>query len=146
MREINQAGISLIKTFEGFKPNVYLDLVGIATCGYGHVVRSGENFSGGLTEQQAEELLFRDLQTAVRSVLRLITVPLTDNQFAALVSFVFNLGGGKLQVSTLRKKVNRNAPFNEIYDEFIKWSFAGGKKSKGLLRRRIAEAQLFGLS
>ena len=75
-------------------------------------------------------------------MLRLIKIPLTDNQFAALVSFTFNLGGGALQRSTLRQKVNRKE-HGEVPAEFMKWVRAGGRKLPGLIKRRAAEAALY---
>lgn len=140
MREINEAGIQLIKRFEGFRANTYPDIAGYLTIGFGHLVKSGEDFSSGTTESQALDLLYADLRRAEASVSRLINVPLTDNQFAALVSFTFNLGGAALQCSTLRRKINRG---ESTQGEWEKWCFVGGKKSKGLSKRRIAEAQLF---
>jgi lysozyme len=83
-----------------------------------------------------------DVQTAERAVLRLITVPLTDGQFDALVSFTFNLGAGALQRSTLRRKINRGDHAN-VPAEFRKWVWAGGRKLEGLVRRREAEAALY---
>lgn len=84
-------------------------------------------------------MLRRDVVSAERSVLRLITVPLTDGQFDALVSFTFNLGAGALQRSTLRQKVNRKE-HGEAAAELLKWCWAGGRKLAGLLARRKAEA------
>lgn len=80
---------------------------GYPTIGYGHVVKEHENFSCGISEEEAEDLLRQDVGEAEKGVLRLIDMPLTDNQFNALVSFTFNLGSGALQRSTLRRKVNR---------------------------------------
>lgn len=79
---------------------------------------------------------------AERAVLRLISVPLTDGQFDALVSFTFNLGAGALQRSTLRRKMNRGEA-EDVPAEFMKWVWAGGRKLKGLIKRRCAEALLF---
>ena len=76
-------------------------------------------------------------------MLRLVTVPLTDGQFDALTSFTFNLGGGALQRSTLRRKVNREE-HSAVPGEFRRWVWAGGRKLKGLVRRREAEAALYG--
>ena len=76
---------------------------------------------------------------AERAVLRLIRVRLADDQFDALVSFTFNLGAGALQRSTLRRKVNREE-HGEVPPEFMRWVWAGGRKLKGLIRRRAAEA------
>ena len=75
-------------------------------------------------------------------MLRLIRVPLEDGQFDALSSFAFNLGGGALQRSTLRRKVNREE-HDAVPDEFRRWVWAGGRKLKGLVRRRAAEAALY---
>ena len=84
-------------------------------------------------------LLSALLIIAERAVLRLIKVPLTDGQFDALVSFTFNLGSGALQRSTLRRKVNREE-HEEVPAEFMRWVWAGGRKLKGLVRRREAES------
>ena len=141
MRRITQAGLDLIKQFEGFSPTVYICPAGYPTIGYGHVVKSqeSERFAGGITKEQAEVLLRQDLQTAERAVLRLITLPITDGQFDALVSFTFNLGAGALQRSTLRRKVNRR-DHATVPAEFRKWVWAGGRRLEGLVRRRQAEA------
>ena len=79
---------------------------------------------------------------AERAVCRLIHVPLTDNQFDALVSFTYNLGADALQRSTLRCKVNR-AQHQDVPIEFMRWIWAGGKKLPGLIKRRLAEASLY---
>lgn len=77
-----------------------------------------------------------------RTVLRLINVPLTHNQFDTLVSFTYNLGGGALQSSTLRRKINREE-HAEAPEQFLRWVFAGRRKLKGLVSRRQAEADLY---
>jgi GH24 family phage-related lysozyme (muramidase) len=144
MSHVTQSGIDLIKHFEGFSAAIYICLAGYPTIGYGHAVNPDERqqFASGITAKQAESLLRRDLQTAEHAVLRLITVPLTDGQFDALVSFTFNLGAGALQRSTLRRKVNRGDHTN-VPPEFRKWVWAGGRKLEGLVRRREAEAALY---
>ena len=142
MRHITQNGLDLIKRFEGFSRTVYLCPAGYPTIGYGHVVKDNEDFSAGIDEAQAEELLRQDAQIAERAVLRLINVPLTDGQFDALVSFTYNLGGGALQRSTLRRKINREE-HAEVPEQFMRWVWAGGRKLKGLVRRRAAESDLY---
>ena len=109
MRHVTEEGLDLIKRFEGFSPTIYICPAGYPTIGYGHVVLTHERdqFATGITPAQANELLREDAAIAERAVLRLISVPLTDGQFDALVSFTFNLGAGALQRSTLRRKVNR---------------------------------------
>lgn len=144
IREINEAGRDLIQLFESFSPTVYICPTGYPTVGYGHVVRAGEVFDVPLTQEQGEELFSRDLVVYERSVCSLIGVPLSDNQYAALVSFTFNLGGGALQCSTLRSMINREE-YVDAADEFPKWCWGGKpkRKLKGLLRRRYHEAFLF---
>lgn len=144
MRHITQEGLDLIKRFEGFSPIIYICPAGYPTIGYGHLVRDHEQdrYQQGITEQEAEDLLRRDVQGAERAVLRLIDVPLTDGQYDALVSFTFNLGAGALQRSTLRRKVNREA-HAEVPAQLMRWVWAGGRRLRGLVRRRSAEAKLY---
>ena len=144
MRHITQEGLDLIKRFEGFSPTIYICPAGYPSIGYGHVVREDERkrFADGIDEQEAEDLLQRDVRWAERGVLQLIDVPLTDGQFAALVSFTFNLGTGALQRSTLRRKVNRDE-HEQVPREFMQWVWAGGRRLKGLERRRKAEVGLY---
>ena len=144
MRNITQNGLDLIKRFEGFSRTVYFCPADYPTIGYGHVVKDDEDFSAGIDESQAEELLRQDAQIAERAVLRLINVPLTDGQFDALVSFTYNLGGGALQRSTLRRKINREE-HAEVPEQFMRWVWAGGRKLKGLMLRRKAEILLYKL-
>lgn len=144
MRNITENGLSLIKNYEKLAINTYICPAGYPTIGYGHVVKPAEatSFANGINEHQANALLAADVGVAECAVLRLISVPLTDGQFDALVSFTFNLGAGALQRSTLRRKVNRG-DHDEVPAEFMKWGWAGGRKLKGLIRRRAAEVVLF---
>ena len=147
MRHVTQEGLSLIKRFEGFSPTIYPDAAGLPTSGYGHLLRPGEAemFRRGISHEAAIALLIKDVEAAERSVLRLITVPLTSSQFDALVSFTFNLGGGALQRSTLRRKVNREE-HDDVPSELVKWVWAGGKKLRGLVKRREAEATCYAVA
>ncbi len=144
MRHVTQEGLDLIKRFEGFSPAVYICPGGWPTIGYGHVVRGDEReqFEDGIEESIGEELLRLDVEVAERAVLRLIQVPLSDGQFDALVSFTFNLGAGALQRSTLRRKVNREE-HADMPAEFLRWVWAGGRRLKGLARRRKAETKRY---
>ena len=146
MRYITREGLDLIKRFEGFSPEIYTCPVGYPTIGYGHLVldRERDRFAGGISREEAEELLKRDVLWAEKGVLRLISVPLTDGQFDALVSFTFNLGTGALQRSTLRRKVNREE-HAQVPREFMRWVWAGGRKLKGLIKRRTDEILLYSL-
>lgn len=141
MRHVTEAGLNLIKRFEGFSTTIYICPAGYPTIGYGHVVLAHEKdqFATGITQAEATELLRKDVRIAERAVLRLISVPLTDGQFDALVSFTFNLGAGALQRSTLRRKVNRGE-HEGVPTELMKWVWSAGKRLTGLVRRRKAEA------
>lgn len=142
MRNTSQEGIDLIKRFEGFSATTYIDAAGHPTIGYGHLIRKGQEFNEPISKKEGELLLRHDVRVAELAVLRMINVELTDQQFDALVSFTFNLGGGALQRSTLRRKVNRQE-HEEVPREFLRWIYAGGRKLRGLLRRRTAEATLY---
>lgn len=138
---ISQKGIDLIKQYEGWSAVPYMCSANKKTIGYGHVMLPGENWST-ITEEFGEDLLQKDLEKFEAHVLKLVKVPMTQDQFDALVSFTFNLGPGSLQKSTLLRKVNAQE-FDAASKEFSKWVFAAGKKLKGLERRREAEAKLF---
>jgi lysozyme len=138
----SDAGVAFIAGWEGEVLHVYKDCVGIPTVGVGHVVLQGEDFSHGITHEQALEILRKDLGKAEQAVARNIRVPLTQNQFDALVSLVFNAGAGAVKGSTLAIKLNAG-DYAGAADEFPKWCHAGGKVNAGLLRRRMSEQQMF---
>jgi len=140
------AGLEIIKRFEGWSPVPYLDPIGIPTIGYGSIWGlDGKRVAMTHLEINTiigEALLARELVHVEQAVNRLIRVPLTDGQFAALVSFTFNLGSGRLQGSTLRMKANRGDMLGAA-DEFPKWRRAGGRILRGLVRRRAEERALW---
>ncbi len=146
MRTINEHGIELIKHFESLRLKAYQDSVGVWTIGWGHTGlthNDGTVYEGReITEDEAVELLKRDLKTFEEAVEKCVDVDIDDNQFSALVSFAFNLGETNLNRSTLLKKLNGEQYFNAS-KEFKKWSRAGGKRLGGLVRRRISERNLF---
>ena len=129
----NEAGLQLIESFEGLRLNSYQDSVGVWTIGYGHTqgVKPGQT----ITQQQAQAFLQQDLGVAESAVNKL-GLTLTDNQFAALVSFTFNLGGGNL--NKLLSQGLAAAP-----DRILLFDHAGGRVLPGLTRRRQAERALF---
>lgn len=100
MRHVTDAGLDLIKRFEGFSPTIYICPAYYPTIGYGHVVlaHEREQFAVGITQAEATDILRKDVGIAERTVVRLISAPLTDGQFDALVSFTFNLGAGRYSV------------------------------------------------
>lgn len=141
-RLINSAGLALIKEYEGLRLEPYKDTGGIWTCGYGHI--KGVTEFTHCTPEIAEAWLESDLMEAEEAVSHLVTVRLTDNQFAALVSFTFNLGRGALAKSTLLKKLNEGG--YDLVPACIKsWVFDNGKVIPGLVRRRNAESTLWSM-
>jgi lysozyme len=142
-------GAQFIGRFEGFRGNLYNDAAGHCTIGYGHLVHLGRcngsepaEFRSGIGEQQAEKLLRRDAQTAADAVRRFVHVPLDQAQFDALVSFVYNLGAGAFEGSTLLKDLNAHN-FAAVPGQLEQWVHAGGQVLPGLVARRKAEARLF---
>lgn len=138
--KINDRGLAIVKKFEGLELKSYQDSVGVWTIGYGHT--KGVKKDQSCTESQAEAWLREDLAEAEAAVTRLVTAPLTSNQFSALVSFTFNLGAGNLTTSTLRRLLNRK-DYGGAANQFLHWAHAGGKLLLGLQRRRQAERELF---
>lgn len=133
--------VELIKRFEGLKLETYKCPAGVLTIGYGH---TGADVVCGMkiTAEEAERLLRDDLRHFEWRVQQLVTVPLTQGQFDALVSFAFNVGLGALERSTLLRKLNAE-DYKGAAAEFGRWTKAGGKDLPGLIRRRRAERQLF---
>jgi lysozyme len=143
-RQINEAGLKLIKDFEGVSLVVYKDIAGHLTVGYGHMDDSMDP-AGTITQAQADQYLIEDLASHEDDVSALVKVDVTDNQFAALVSFCYNLGASALKRSTLLKCVN-SYNFEDAAKAFAPWDMSGGRTVEGLTRRRAAEAALFSLS
>ncbi len=146
-REINQAGLDLVTSFEGFYADAYICPAGVLTIGYGH---TGDDVAEGqcINMTTAEDLLSKDMESAAKSVERLVTVPLSGNQFAALASFAFNCGATNLGASTLLKKLNLG-DYDAVPTELCRWvkarDPATGKKRTlaGLVRRRSVEGALW---
>ena len=146
---INDLGKELIKGHEGLMLKAYPDPATGGepwTIGYGNTfyedgskVKPGEK----ITKDRAEKILNHVLDGFSQKVKDLIKSNVTDNQFAALVSFAYNCGIGNLQKSTLLKKVNANPSDPTIRDEFAKWNKAAGKVMAGLTKRRADEANLY---
>lgn len=143
----SQAGIDIIKRFEGFRAKPYLCSAHIPTIGYGTTVYpSGRRVTMSdeeITESEACVYIKYDLERFERAVSRLVKSKINQNQFDALVSFTYNLGDGALEKSTLLKKVNANPLDPSIKTEFGKWIKAGGNIIVGLINRRKAELNLY---
>ena len=133
-------GIDLIKKYEGLRLNAYLDAVGVWTIGYGHTLNVKS--TDVITKEQAECFLRQDVEFAEKEVNR-HNLNINQNQFDALVSFVFNLGAGNFARSTLLRKIKSNPTDPTIRKEFERWIYAGGKILNGLVRRRKEEADLY---
>lgn len=150
MIAVPQAAIDLAKSFEGFERKVkrgieitaipYICPAGFWTIGYGHLCDPKHS---PITEAEAEGYLARDLQTALAATLRYCPVLATEpeGRLAAIVDFTFNLGAGRLQTSTLRRRVNQRDWANAA-SELSRWVYVGGKVLPGLVARRNLEAWL----
>lgn len=139
-------GLELIKQWEGLRLRSYKDSVGIWTIGYGTTRINGSPVKPGQTCTEAEALqwLHRDIETIrAPAIDKLVTAPLSDNAFGALLSFCYNLGVNALAKSTLLKRLNANEPRETVAAEFSKWNKADGQVLDGLTNRRAAEAKLF---
>ena len=139
---LSEEGLKLIESFEGFRPQVYNDLAGHPTIGYGHKLLPSESYPSGITQDEAQTLLERDVQWAEKIVNSLVKVPITQGMFDALVSFTYNLGGGTLAKSSVLTHLNAGQ-FTEANWEIGRYYFANEKPVMGLLRRRHAEQALF---
>lgn len=134
------AGVELIKRFEGLRLQSYQDSVGVWTIGYGHTKTAGPNQR--ISADEAHRLLIQDVIDHEAHIKRLVKVPLSQGEFDALSSWVFNLGGGSLANSTLLRKLNAG-DYAGAGNEIPRWNKAGGKVLAGLTRRRAAERKMF---
>lgn len=137
---ISDAGINFIKRWEGFRSRAYLCPANVLTIGYGHTKTVVPNQT--ITEYQGEQLLKQDLVRFEKAVNNLVTVPINQRQFDALVSFSFNCGVSALNRSTLLRRLNRG-DYSGSANEFRKWVHGGGKKLPGLVSRRREEKKMF---
>ena len=144
-KSISKTGIDLISSFEGIRLNAYDDSVGVWTIGIGTTIYpNGVKVKKGdkCTQEQALEYLQHDLRSFEKTVNDSVKVPLSQNQFDALVSLAYNIGSGAFKNSTLLKKLNAK-DYAGAADQFLVWNKGGGKVLKGLVRRRDAERALF---
>lgn len=152
---ISKQGLELVRHFEGMYLRGYKCPANVWTIGYGHTgLVDGKPIHGNMviTEEKAIELLQKDMAVFENAVTKYVTVPLTQNQFDALVSFTFNVGIGKpkdaksdgtgLRGSTLLKLLNQGK-YEEVPAQLLRWNKGGGKVLAGLTRRRKAEGHLF---
>ncbi|WP_445458108.1 lysozyme [Flavobacterium sp. HNIBRBA15423] len=150
--KLSQNGLDHIKSWESFRATAYDDLQpsvkitsasqvrGTLTIGYGHTktAKVGQT----ITRERANELLLKDVANAVDSIYKYVKVPLTQNQFDSLVSFVYNIGEPQFSKSTLLKYLNAQS-YHNVSAEFDRWVYSKGKKLEGLVNRRNSEKSLF---
>ena len=142
----NEAGISLIKKWEGYHgPNSYVCPAGTWTIGWGTTYIDGSPVDAEttVTPEAAERLLRHEVGRAEKAVEKLITAELTENMFSALCSWTYNLGTGALQRSSLRRLYLNDGRYEEAADEFLRWVYCNGKRVRGLVLRTTDERALF---
>ena len=138
--ETSSEGISLIQKFEGCELEAYQCSAGVWTIGYGHTKDVIKGMT--ITKEEAEQMLVDELHEYENYINEYVTVALSQNQFDALVSWVYNLGPANLKVSTMLKVLNKGQ-YEEVPAQMKRWNKASGKVLEGLIRRREAEACLF---
>jgi lysozyme len=145
--KIGEKGLALLKLWEqgpkgGFASNSYKCSAGKDTIGWGHVIKPTDNIKQPITLAQAEELLQNDIKRAEEAVNKNVKVTLTQNQFDALVCFVFNIGPTNFKTSTLLKFINEEL-WNKIPTQFMRWVYSNKVFIKGLENRRKVEVSLW---
>lgn len=153
--QMSTNGRELLSQWEGFEEKVYKDSAGLDTIGVGHLITKPEKNAGaitingtavayanGLTKQQVLDLLGQDLDRFEKAVNDNVKVSLSQNQFDALVSFSFNVGGGNFRSSTLLRLLNEGK-YDEVPAQLRRWNKAGGKVVQGLVNRRENEIKLW---
>lgn len=142
---LSDNGMKLLEQFEGLRLEAYLDSASIATIGFGSIKYPNGNkvkLGDKITKTQAKEYKLHDLKEFESTVNTSVTVPLSQNQYDALVSLSYNIGSGAFKSSTLLKKLN-SGDYKGAAEQFLAWNKAGGKKVQGLVNRREAEQKLF---
>lgn len=138
--KISQEGIALIKHYEGCKLESYQCSAGVWTIGYGSTKNVKEGMS--IDAEKAEQLLVKDLAIFEKEVANLVSVPLEQNQYDAIVSWTFNLGSSNLKASTMLKVLN-NGVYEAVPEQLKRWNKVKGVVNDGLVKRRKSEALLF---
>jgi lysozyme len=132
--------VPFVGKWEGLKLTAYQCSAGVWTIGYGSTKGVTEGMV--ITEDEAEKRLAEDLQTAKDALVRLVKVPVSEGQFIALMSIIFNVGSGAISRSKLLKKLNEG-DYNGSATEFLDFCYANGKRIQGLANRRQEEYDLF---
>ena len=151
-KNLKSKAMEIIKFYEGFEKYAYKDAAGLWTIGFGTLIEKNVNPTlykkfveqgQEISREDAEGLLINHLKNEVEPVInKFVNVPLNENQKDSLKSFIYNVGSGNFQKSTLLKKLN-SGDYNGAASEFMKWVYAGGQKLAGLEKRRKEEQILF---
>jgi len=148
-RVLYTRGLELTKASEGFVPHLYHDGAGYCTIAYGHLLRfdpcggaERKRYPKAISEPAGANLLLKDLELAQRVVTGLVTIELSDGQYAALVDFTYNVGAGNFKRSTLLKAINANQ-HERVPFQLLRWTRAGGRELRGLKIRREREIALY---
>lgn len=136
----SDASVDLIKEFEGYRSEAYLDAVGIPTIAYGFT--KGVSLGDTITKEEAVKRLDKEIAEHTSAIHQRVKVPLYQYEYDALASFIFNVGKGAFARSTLLKKLNEG-DYQGAADELLRWDKAGGRTLRGLTRRREAERDRF---
>jgi GH24 family phage-related lysozyme (muramidase) len=139
---LGDRGADLIKSFEGFRSCPYRDAVGVWTIGYGSTKGVGPT-SRCISRAEAERRMRAEIDATYGQAVNALGLPLNQNQFDALTSFVYNVGPGALAASTGIGQALRKRQWRRAGDELLRWNRAGGRELAGLTRRRRAERELF---
>lgn len=142
---LSDNGMKLLEQFEGLRLEAYLDSANIATIGWGSIKYPNGNkvkLGDKITKAQAKEYKLHDLKEFESTVNTSVKVPLTQNQYDALVSLSYNIGSGAFKNSTLLKKLN-SGDYKGAAEQFLVWNKVNSKKVQGLVNRREAERNLF---
>jgi len=155
IKVMSEKGIKYLMDWEGFELKVYFDVAGLPTIGVGHLLTQSEISSGkifingdpvkyknGLTEEQVNDLLKKDLKRFEQNIMNKVSVKLLQHQFDALVSFSFNVGRGAFNGSTLLKVLNKS-DYNGIASQLGRWVYSRGQKVRGLINRRDNEKKMW---
>ena len=142
--QVSNKFIEHIEDIEGFRAQAYRDTGGVLTIGYGHVILPSEGHlkTAVLTRKEAQALLEKDTRNAIKIINSYVTVLLKQEQFDALVSFVFNVGESAFKKSTLLKRLNQGHCC-AVPDELRRWVYDNGRRVVGLALRREKEIKLY---
>lgn len=139
MKTSNQ-GKNLIKEAEGLRLTAYRCPAGVPTIGWGHT--KGVSMGQRITQAQAEDMLVEDI-APIERLLNAMKINFRQEQFDALVSWIFNLGQGNFRSSTMYSRIQAGAGDEDITDQLVKWTYSGKQQLAGLMTRRVKEANLF---